>query len=132
MQYADNVCTALQLINFYQDLAQDYSENNRIYIPQEDMQRYGVTEDHFKSHISDKAMQDLMSFQIQRARNMLLSGHQLGTILPGRMGFELRMVITGGLRICKKLTNNNGNVFARPRLNKLDWLIMFWRAAIRA
>jgi len=132
MQYADAICTALQLINFYQDLAQDYKENDRIYIPLDEMQRYAVTEEHFKAQTSDKAMQALMSFQIQRARDMLLSGRQLGTILPGRMGFELRMVISGGLRICEKLINNNGNVFARPRLNKRDGLIMFWQAAIHA
>lgn len=131
LQYADNICTALQLINFYQDLAQDYTENRRIYIPQDEMQRYGVTEQHLKQQISDKAMQALMNFQIQRARDMLLSGRQLGTMLPGRMGFELRMVIAGGLRICEKLINNNGNVFTRPRLHKSDWLLMFWHALIR-
>ena len=125
---ADQICTALQLINFYQDLAQDYHENDRIYIPQDEMQDFGVGEQHFKAQISDKAMQDLMAYQIQRARDRLLSGVQLGTILPGRMGFELRMVIAGGLQICNKLINNNGNVFSRPRLNKLDWLIIAWQA----
>ena len=132
LQYADNICTALQLINFYQDLQQDYTENKRIYIPLDEMQQYGVSEQHFKTCNSDKAMQDLMAFQIRRARDMLLSGQHLGTILPGRMGFELRMVIAGGLRICDKLENNNGNVFARPRLHKLNWLIMFWQAAKRS
>lgn len=132
IRYSDAVCTALQLINFYQDLAQDYRENNRIYIPQDEMRRHGVTEDHFKSCISDRPMQVLMHNQVQRAREMLLSGRELGTILPGRMGFEARMVIAGGVRICEKLTNNNGNVFSRPRLNKYDWLIMFWQAAKRS
>lgn len=132
MQYADAICTALQLINFYQDLGQDYAENDRIYIPLDEMQQYAVGEDHFKAQLSDQAMQDLMAFQIQRARDMLLSGHQLGTMLPGRMGFELRMIIAGGLRICEKLINNNANVFARPRLNKQDWLKIAWRATIRA
>ncbi len=130
IQHADAICTALQLINFYQDLLQDYSENERIYIPLEEMQQYAVTENHFKMQISDSAMQNLMTFQIQRAQDMLVSGKQLGTILTGRMGFELRMIIAGGLLICKKLTNNNGNVFARPRLNKRDGLSMLWHATM--
>ncbi len=131
LQYADAICSALQLINFYQDLHQDYFENGRIYIPLDEMQYYSVTEDHFKEQISDKAMQDLMSFQIQRAQDMLISGKQLGTMLTGRIGFELRMIIEGGLQICKKLTNKHGNVFSRPRLNTRDGLIMVWHAALR-
>ena len=131
LQYSDAICTALQLINFYQDLAQDYMENGRIYIPEDEMQRFGVTEQHFQTLNSDRAMQDLMALQVQRARDMLLSGQQLGTILTGRMGFELRLIIAGGLCICDKLTNNNGNVFARPRLTKTDWLNMFWYALRR-
>ena len=125
---ADQICTALQLINFYQDLEQDYEENNRIYLPQDEMQQYGVTEQQIKSLITDSAMQQLVQFQVRRAREMLLSGRGLGRILPGRMGFELRMVIAGGLIVCNKLLNNNDNVFARPRLDKPDWLKMFWLA----
>ena len=129
LQYSDAICTALQLINFYQDLQQDYQENDRIYLPQDEMQTYGVTEQHFKSLVTDEAMQSLMQFQIHRARDLLLSGRQLGTILPGRMGIELRMVITGGLQICNKLLHTK-NVFARPRLNTYDWLIMTCSAII--
>jgi squalene synthase HpnC len=129
LQNSDAICTALQLINFYQDLHQDYHENDRIYIPQDEMQNYRVTEQHFKSLDSGMAMQSLMQFQVQRARDLLLSGRQLGTILPGRMGFELRMVIAGGLQICEKLLINR-NVFARPRLTIFDWLKMFSQASL--
>lgn len=131
LQLADAICTALQLINFYQDLQQDYQENNRIYLPQDEMQSYGVTEQHFKRLDSDTAMQKLMRFQVQRACDMLLSGWPLATILPARMGFELKMVVAGGLRICEKLLNNK-DVFTRPRLSKSDWLKMAWRATIPA
>jgi len=127
LQYSDNICTALQLINFYQDLEQDYYENNRIYIPGDELESFGVTENNFKQLGSSQAMQELMQFQVKRARNMLLSGRQLGTMLPGRMGFELRMVIAGGRIICDKLLHTK-NVFARPRLTKTDWLKMLWLA----
>ena len=122
MFYSDQTCTALQLINFYQDLAQDYAENHRIYIPQDEMRQYGVTEEHFRLQRSDKAMQAAMAFQIRRAHEMLLSGAELGRILPGRLGLEIRMVTQGGQLICQKLMQHNNDLFARPRLNKVDWL----------
>ena len=118
---ADQICTALQLINFYQDLHQDYHENNRIYIPQDELISHAITEKHFSTCISDEAMQKLMKSQISRARNMLLSGRDLSKILTGRMGLELKMVISGGLLICDKLLNTE-NIFTRPRLNRIDWL----------
>ena len=129
MAYSDQTCTALQLINFYQDLAQDYAENNRIYIPQDEMQQYGVTEAHFRLQNSDTAMQTLMEFQIQRAQAMLLSGAELGRILSGRIGYEIRMVTEGGLYICQKLMQHNNNLFARPRLNTADWMRIALHAA---
>lgn len=126
---SDAICTALQLINFYQDLAQDFDENNRIYIPSDEMAEYDVTVDHFRDKISDSNMIQLMEFQINRARQMLLSGYKLGKILPGRMGYEMRLVIEAGLAICKKLMKHNNNIFARPRLSRLDGISIALRAA---
>ena len=122
LYYSDRICTALQLINFCQDLAQDYTEHQRIYIPQDEMQHYGVTEQHFRTQRADSAMQQLMAFQVQRAGEMLLSGSELGKMLPGRLGLEIRMVTAGGRLVCQKLMQHDNNPFARPRLNKTDWL----------
>jgi len=125
---SDHICTALQLINFLQDLTQDFDEHNRIYLPQDEMQTYRVSEAHLRNRISDNAMQQLIQLQIQRTSALLLAGAPLGNQLPGRIGFELRLIIQGGGRILQKLHNNGGDVFRRPRLRKSAYLAIFWDA----
>lgn len=124
---SDALCSALQLINFYQDLGQDYAEHARIYIPQDDMQRCGVDEEHFRTQRSDAAMQRLMHMQYERAHKLLRAGAPLAKRLPGRFGFELRLTVLGGQRILEQL-RQNPNVFARPRLRRRDWPGLCWRA----
>lgn len=115
------LCSALQLINFYQDLAQDYHEHRRIYLPQDELQRFGVTEYHFRERVTDYAMKQLMTLQFSRARTLLQDGAPLGRRLPGRIGLELRMIIHGGLRVLNKLEQQH-DLFSRPRLGIGDWL----------
>ena len=128
---SDQICTALQLINFQQDLYQDYDEHNRIYLPQDEMRKYQVSETDLQNRISNTAMQNLVQLQIQRAKVLLLAGAPLGNKLAGRIGLELRMIIQGGMHILQKLENNGGNVFLRPRLKKSDYLGMFWNALLK-
>lgn len=130
LSQSDAVCSALQLINFYQDIHQDFEENNRVYLPQDEMDKFNVTEEHLKNKTSDTCMQNLVSFQLQRAMKLLNAGAPLGKVLKGRIGFELRMVILGGSRIVQKLSKNPHNVFARPRLNKKDIIWMCWKALV--
>ena len=111
-----------------QDISQDYQENNRIYLPQDELQRFNVTEEHIRTRHSGENMQRLMQMQIQRALQLLQSGAPLGKILKGRIGFEIRMIIMGGSRILQKLHENRSEPFSRPRLNKRDALWIFWRA----
>lgn len=125
---SDGICSALQLINFYQDLAQDYAEHGRIYIPQDELQRFGVDEEHFRARRTDFAMQRLMQHQYDRAFRMLRAGAPLAKRLPGRFGFELRMTVLGGRRILEYLDRNRADVFARPRLTRRDWLKIAWQA----
>jgi len=128
---SDQICTALQLINFLQDLYQDYDEHNRIYLPQDEMRKYQVNEAALQNRISNTAMQNLVQLQIQRAKALLLAGAPLGNKLAGRIGLEIRMIIQGGMHILQKLENNGGNVFLRPRLKKSDYLGMFWNALLK-
>lgn len=127
---SDAVCTALQLINFYQDIQQDYNENNRIYIPMDELEEFQVTEDHFKSSINDQAIKNLMLQQIKRATKLMHSGAQLGKQLSGLFGLEIRMICQGGLRISSKLQQID-NVFDRPRLTRQDKFVMLCRALIK-
>lgn len=128
-EYSDSVCTALQLINFYQDIEQDYLENNRIYIALDDMHAVNVTEDHIRHKISDHSMQELVHEQCFRAGMMLLDGLPLCRILGGRMGLEIRFTILAAHMVNLKLLRQD-NVFARPRLRKSDWLRIFMQVLL--
>lgn len=119
---SDAVCSALQLINFYQDVLQDYDENNRIYIPGDEMATHGITDQHFKERICNADFQVLLAQQYQRARNMIISGAPLGCDITGRFGLQLRMMINGGIKVLDLLEQQNARCFTRPRLGKLHWL----------
>lgn len=127
--YADAICTALQLINFWQDVAKDYAIG-RIYLPQEDMQQFNVTEQHISSRHPDAAWRELMRFETDRAAMLLRQGAPLGSILTGRIGMELRLIIAGGERIIHKLRAVNFDMFERrPVLRSHDWVIMLFNSA---
>lgn len=126
---SDAVCSALQLINFLQDVAVDWGKG-RIYLPLADMERFGVTETHLRTAAADEAWRALMRFEVARARNMMLSGAPLALRLPGRIGWELRLVIQGGLRILDRIESADYDVFRRrPVLRPWDWTCMLARAA---
>lgn len=120
--YSDAFCTGLQLINFYQDIAQDYDENRRIYIPVEELQSFNVTENDFANKNNNANTAALMDFQINRARKLYLQGKPLCRALSGRFGFEIRMIYSGGYSILNKLHDNTINIYTRPRLSRRDKL----------
>ncbi len=128
LQLSDSICSALQLINFYQDLAQDFDENGRIYIPQQELDRFTVTSDHFAERSNAKEMVALMRYQVARAREMMERGAPLGRRLKGRFGLEIRFIIEGGLAVIERLEQCAAEPFTRPRLRKGDWLRALWRA----
>ena len=125
---ADGICTSLQLINFLQDVEIDYAKG-RIYLPQDEMARHGVSERQIATRDAGGAWSRFMLEQIERARRMLQAGAPLGRVLPGRLGLELRMIVQGGERILSKLQAVQGDVFTRrPRLQRADWIYMLVRA----
>ena len=129
LAHSDTICTALQIINFWQDVKKDYAIG-RIYLPQDEIARFGVTDAHIAECRVDKAWRELMQFQVQRARDMMKSGAPLGSILTGRIGLEMRMIIAGGNRILDKLESAQFDMFRhRPVLHPFDWVIMLGRSA---
>jgi len=125
---SDAICSALQLINFLQDIAIDW-QKTRVYLPQEDLRRFNISEDQIASGVANHAWQTLMQFEVTRARALLLSGAGLALRLPGRIGWELRLVTQGGLRILERMEMAGYDIFRRrPTLGKSDWLRMLWRA----
>ncbi len=129
LAYSDAICTSLQLINFWQDVAKDWNIG-RVYLPQDDMARFGVTETQIAQGFSDDHWRALMKFEVDRARSLMLQGAPLGSILTGRIGLEMRMIIAGGLRILDKLEAADYDMFnRRPLLRPFDWVIMLAKSA---
>lgn len=128
LAWSDAICTSLQLINLLQDVAIDYRKD-RIYLPQDERTRFGITEDKIARGESDAKWRAFMTFQIERTRALLFSGAPLGRALKGRIGLELRMIIAGGARILEKIEHVDGDVFhRRPVLKAYDWPLMLMRA----
>lgn len=124
---SDAICSALQLINFLQDIAQDYDENRRIYLPADDMLRFHVSESQIATREVTPGLRALVQHQAQRAAQLLRAGSPLGTRLKGRFGLELRAIILGGSRIIETIYRQD-NPFKRPRLRKMDRLGIAWQA----
>jgi squalene synthase HpnC len=125
---SDAICSALQLTNFWQDVDSDFHKN-RIYLPQDDMARFGVTEAQIAARDAGGGWWNLMRFQIDRSRWMMLRGAPLALRLPGRIGFEIRAIVQGGLMILEKLERKGGDVFRhRPVLRAWDWPLLLARA----
>ncbi|MCC2974442.1 squalene synthase HpnC [Massilia sp. IC2-476] len=125
---SDAICTSLQLINFWQDVAIDLAKG-RIYLPLEDLERHAVSEAELKAGPATPAWRALMRFEVDRARALMLSGAPLARRLPGRVGWELRMMVQGGLRILEAIEKVDYDVFRRrPTLAPADWVVVGWRA----
>jgi len=128
LRASDAICSGLQLANFWQDVAIDYAKQ-RVYLPQDEMARFGVDDTHIAEARCDAAWRALISFQIERTRAMLIAGAPLGRRLPGRIGLEIRASVQGGLRILDKLAAAGGDMFRhRPVLRWFDWPVLLGRA----
>ncbi len=128
LAWSNAVCSSLQLINFLQDIAIDLKEKNRIYLPQDEMARYGIRESALANGMIFGRWNEFMLFQIERARKLLHAGTPLGKALPGRIALELRMIILGGETILRKLHKNTDVFNERPVLQAGDWVYMAWHA----
>lgn len=120
LQLSDNVCTGLQLINFWQDVSRDL-EIDRIYLPLEDQHHYGVTEVDLQKKVSTNNFQQLLAFEVNRAEQLLMSGKVLSRKVPRSIRLDIRLFTLGGLTICKKIRQIDYRVLEkRPKLSKWD------------
>lgn len=125
---SDAICTGLQLVNFWQDVRIDWHKQ-RVYLPAEDLRRFGITEEDLAACRLTPAWRDVMAMQVERTRALLHFGAPLTRRLPGRVGLELRLVVQGGLRILERIERSGYDVFMnRPELGAKDWATMLWRA----
>lgn len=131
LKQSDAVCTALQLINFYQDIVQDYTESDRIYIPQDELAVAGLKEEDLIQSDSQK-IAPLIRSLYQRTELIMDEGCELGAHLSGRMGWEVRAMTLGGITTLNKLMSQNDNTLLnRPRLSKMTMLKILLSSALK-
>jgi squalene synthase HpnC len=127
---SDDICTALQLANFWQDLSVDIPRG-RHYLPREDCAAHGACQAELLELRSNPQNARLILDLAAWARASMLRGSPLVHRLPGRAGWELRLVVQGGLRILDKVLALKGaSLHTRPRLNPWDWCVMLGRALV--
>ncbi len=119
---SDAICSALQYVNFWQDVASDWARG-RVYLPQEDLARFGVAEAAIGHGAVDARFRALMAFETGRTRALLESGRPLVAALPWRARLEIGGVLAGGHLVLDRIDAAGGDVFrARPVLRGPDWL----------
>ena len=128
LEQSDSICSALQLINFWQDLSIDIPRG-RIYLPTDGFARHGVDEAHLLRLEVNPATTALIAANLAWAQALMLRGAPLIKKVPGRAGWELRLVVQGGLRIAEKIKQLEfATLRQRPKLNAWDGTVMLWRA----
>ena len=132
LQRSDAICSALQLINFWQDLSMDLPRG-RYYLPKDALAPSGLTQADLQTAArTGKQPQNatqLIAARAHSARALMLFGSQLVHQVPGRAGWELRLVVQGGLRILDRMAAlNYATLINRPTLRKWDYGVMVWRA----
>ena len=127
---ADCTCTALQLTNFWQDVRRDY-QMGRIYLPQDDMGRFAVSEDQIAARRCNQNFRELMRFQVERTRRLFARGAELPGQVRGIVRLDITLFTLGGLHILDAIERLEYDVLAtRPTLSKPARLrIMLWTAA---
>lgn len=129
--YADALCTALALIHHLRRVGAD-AARGRIYLPQDELRSYGILRQHLRGDFTTPLWANFMRAQIERARRLLQAGAPLGLALPGRAGFLVRLKVTGGERVLRKLYATPAAALGKPlRLSAWDGAVMLGRALAR-
>jgi squalene synthase HpnC len=125
---SDFTCTALQLANFWQDVSVDWKKG-RVYLPLEDLRRYGVSEDQIAEGRFNSQFRELMRFEVERAREWFDRGFPLVKLVNRSLALDLELFSRGGLAILLAIEKQDYNVLARrPSLSKLRKLQLAFRA----
>src|SRR5262250_2456445 len=128
-QLSDFTCTALQLANFWQDVSVDY-DKGRIYLPLEDLRRYGVTEAVIAQGINTTEFRQLMRFEVERAREYFARGRLLVGRVDRALAIDLELFTRGGEEVLKAIEHQDYAVLRnRPSISKLRKLLLVAGAA---
>lgn len=128
-KWSDDICTALQLANHWQDVQIDLAKD-RVYLPAEDLKRFKISCDDLRAARADASFKQLMKYEVTRARELFARGKPLCLAVKGRLGLELRVVWLGGFSILDRIESNDYDVFTRrPVINSTDKLRILFGAA---
>ena len=128
LRQSDAICTALQLTNFWQDLSVD-TQRGRLYVPASDCARRGVDPQAVLARQDAPNTRAVVADMVDWARDLMLTGAPLVHTIPGRAGWELRLVVQGGLRILEKISAMGfATLQHRPTLRWYDAPLLLWRA----
>lgn len=128
LHQSDAICSALQLINFWQDISHDVPRG-RHYLNDADCAAHGVNRDHIQDLQPTPPLLALIADQVHWARSLMVEGAPLVHRVPGRTGWELRLVVQGGLRILDKIEALGHNTLQqRPRVGAADAPRLLWRS----
>jgi squalene synthase HpnC len=119
-ELSDQICTALQLANFWQDVGRDH-DIGRVYLPEEDRRRFGYSDADLDARRFTPGFAELLRFQVDRTRDLFYRGYPLLDRLPAEARAEVELFIEGGLAILRKIEACGFDVWARrPRLAKWE------------
>jgi squalene synthase HpnC len=127
---SDSICTALQLANFWQDVSVDW-QKGRLYIPLEDVDRFGYTEQDLDGKIADERFKNLMAFEVKRTRDLFDAGKPLLREAVSSLQLELQLTWRGGMRILEKIEALHHDVLhTRPAISMLDKVSILGRSLL--
>ena len=120
LRLSDHTCIGLQLVNFWQDLRRDVVDRGRIYLPAEDMSRFGVNADDIVTLRDGEAVRRLLAFEVGRARAELVAGAPLARLVPWRARLDVQMFTAGGLALCDAIAREGyRTLLTRPAPGRL-------------
>ena len=126
---SDFTCTALQLTNSWQDVTQDF-EKGRVYLPQEDLRRFGVSETVIAGRRATAAFRELMRFEVDRAREWFRQGLPLVGLVQRELARDVELFSRGGMEILDAIAASGYDVLShRPTLSQRRKLVLMARAA---
>ncbi len=130
LKASDALCTALQLINFLNDIQSDFVERNRCYMPLDALEALGLSVESLCVEKDPKAVQTFIQAQLDEIESLVTEGSSLGAQCSGRFGFYAEMVIQSAYRMIHKLRLRK-TIHQRLRFSTMDWIMVFWRSVVR-
>ncbi len=125
---SDKTCTALQLANHWQDISRDWQQN-RSYLPEETMQRFGVDWNRYGPEYVDENWKSMLSFEVERAQNLFDEGKKLWKLVDAHLAVDLMMFTKGGEAILQAIRNQKFDTWKkRPKVSKLKQVRLYFKA----